>query len=757
MNKIILLLSLLFCTPAWAVTNIPVSKVWELAGFGGGGTYPMVTYDNVLPDKLYLVSDVAGNFYSNNAGEQWNFMNVGSRTIINSGIAQSVSNPNVMYSIGNKLIKSVDRGRTWSSVGNFVNVRFQNYKTIAINRNNENIVYVGLRNGKIMRTLNGGATPFEEYATPFGTNRHVSFLYLNPAGTRLVAGSWGFGMVSYDLSTGIATDIDFVNTNGLYNADFGTYDNSGTEVFCVSAGFHISCTQNFSTWTDRTDVHTDPLFFISRFAVKKLSTGSISFITYMRRITSTGGSNYWDLSTNNGSTWTAVNTNITLNNTYSPINIWSSFGELGNGASIAFDPHSDTKAAITTDWRIWTSADGGLNWTENDKGAQNIVNSDLACSPRMTTGITRCFSASMDIGLQYTDNVGDTWVAAFPNTSNGGPQGFAVAGPIWRVVTRGDQAAWDAGTGSVVATTSNWADFKPRVIYSNDNGVTWTITASGLPTTRLDSLGTKNQAAWGAFGGMPRALAKCPVNDNVLALGIDGYSATENGGIFISTNGGVDWTRTTQPPQWKTYNAIAFDPTDLNCNTIEFAEWFHTSPDVSKTWRTTDRGVTWASVENDIGVYDMAYASNGIAYKVGLDTNPMIDRSVDGITWESMARLNTSAQIADGLFIDSNNPNRICVGVNDGVNTGTTQGSGSDGSGEGGGSIYCTADAQNGSAAIWYNITGDLPSPSGITAITFVYNYLGQDWVLVGTDGAGTFRLNLKDRLRTVISNVEFQ
>ena len=841
----LLIFLLLVCTNAYAVPNIPVSRAWEAAGYGGGGTYPQVLPDNEIPDKIYLVSDVAGNFFSNNAGNQWRFMNNGTTTIINTAIAQSQSNPDILYSIGKALIKSVDRGKSWNTLAQFTAVRPLNHKCIAIKRNDPSVVYVGLSNGKIMKSSNGGKS-FSEFGTPFGAGRHVAFLYINEAGTLLVAGSWGFGMVSYDLTepTPTATTISFSGTNNLYNVDYDTYDNSGTEVFCVTAGYYVSCTDDFVTWDDKPDVHADTNYFIARLAVKKPTVGGVRFITYMRRTTSAGGANYWDLSTDGGQTYTDIKNNITLNVVDNPTEEWASFGDIGNGATVVFDPHSDTKAWIATDWRIWRSDDGGLNWVEHVKGAQNIVNSDLACSPRMSNGVTRCFVTSMDVGIMYSDDVGTTWNPAFPNGSNGGPQGFAVAGHIWRVITSGSQADWDAGNGHVVATSTMWADFIVRVIVSDDNGESYTVVASGLPANKITfpnwsstrayvedesvlasngkiytalqaSTGlspasnplywglhanAENAAAWGI--GYPRGLAKCGANEDILALSIDGFSPTENGGIFVSVDGGYSWGRTEQPEQWKVYNAIAFDPTDATCNTIEFAEYFYAgtpewnpsteylegnearfkgiyyialqdntnqepldNPDVwavdtlnaPKTWRTTDRGDTWSPVETDIGIADMAFASNGKAYKVGLNSGPAISFSNDGITWSLMARLNTSSQLADGLFIDPDNPNFICVGINDGANTGTSQGSGSDASGEGGGSIYCTADAQNGTTATWYHLTGDLPSPGGVTAITKVNDYLGTDWLLIATDGAGTFRLDLNDSALTEVSNITFE
>lgn len=733
-------------------TNIPVSREWQNAGWGASGTFPMIYADIGTANRIYMTSDVAGNFYSKDAGDNWLFMNQGTTTILNTAITQSVSNEDVLYSIGKKLIKSTNRGRSWTTLGTYATRRPNSYKVIAVDRNDENIFYFATTNGKIYRSLNGGQN-ITEYATPFGTDIPAEFLYINPAGTRLVAGSNGYGMVSYNLSTDVATDIDLAGTNALYNNDFGTYDNSGTEVFCVTTGLKVSCTEDFSSWVDTANAQGSSLYYMRRMALTKLDNGEIRYVTWSRLITSQYGTTYTMVSSDSGDTWTDVGNNVTLDTVNNPTEIWASFGNIGTVFSITADPHNDDQFWITTDWRIFRSTDGGTNWVEKVKGAQNQVISTCASSPRMSSGVTRVFCAGMDVGLLYTDDLGNSWTPALPNTSNGSAQGFAVAGFYWSVVTRGSQAEWDGGTGQVFVTSAYWADFIPRGAVSNDNGATWTVVTSGLPTTLLNSSGTKHAAGWG--NGYARALAKCAANDDILYLGIDGYSATENGGIFKSTDGGTSWSRCTQPDQWKTYNAIAVKPDD--CNTVLFAEFFYTSPDLPRTYKSTDGCSSWTEVDTDIGIYDMAYGSNGTAYKVGLNTNPVVDYSTNGVNWSNMELLNTTSQIADGLWTDPTNANRVCAGVNDGTNTGVNQGEGAtDGSGAGGGSVYCTADAQNGSSSRWYNITGDLPSPAGVTTITAVFNYLGDDYLIIGTDGSGVFRLKLNDSVPTTISNVSF-
>lgn len=751
-----------------AVNRDPVSRHWENAGFGGQGTFPQIIADKEIPGTLYVASDVSGSFKSTDYAENWSFMNSGTTSIVNANIVQSNKNPDILYSLGLKLIKSVNRGKTWSAVADYKGTRPNLHKSIAIGNTNTDLVFVGLDNGKIMKTINGGAS-FTEYATPFGANQRISFLYINADDTYLIAGSYNnLGMVRYHLTDDSSSAITLTGTNATRNWDYDTYTESNVVNLCVTAGWKIACTSdNGDNWTYKTAVSADSSYTISRVAVKLLANTNVKFLLHLRQISTPYGTVYDYLSADSGSTWTAVQDNVTRNTTVNPPATWSSFGNLGNVQSMTADPFDESKWYITTDGSIFISTDGGTNWVEKVKGGQNQVVTDIAFSPN---GVG--FMTGMDIGVLRTTNNGDNWTAVLPHTSNGDPQGFAVAGHYWRVAipgfggdTKEEQdanllAAWQAGNGIVIVTSTYWADSIPRVARSTDNGLTWTIITSGLPTTALTSKANsldRNAAAWG--WGIPRALA-CHPSGSVCYLGIDGYSSTENGGIFYSTNKGLTWTRTTQPPEWRIYKGIDVDPLDPTGDTVTFCEWFQQAGALPKTYKSTDRGTTWTEVNTGIGDFDLGYNSAGNLFRVGLNQFPRLDYSTNGDsgTWAKMHDMNDTSQVADGLLIDPDDKNRIFVGINDGTNTGPTSGSGGTSSGDllTDHTIYVTNNAQAFDQAVWTDLTGDFPSPSGVQAIAINKSAGTKGYLFAATDGAGVFRLNLDDTTPTTITNISF-
>lgn len=738
-----LILSFLFLAAltqnAFAV-GLPSIRHWENAWWGGGGTFPLITPDLETPNKVYAVSDVAGFFTSSDKGDNWTYSNSGTTTIIDTTFQQSEYNPDIMWILGRRLVKSINRGQTWTNVASFVGIRGQ--RTIAIDRNNPNIVYVAISDGTIRKTTDGG-TNWTTFATPFSVGELPTFLYINPTSTYLIVGSFTSGMMRYNLSTGSSSAITLSGTNALYNWDYTTYRIGSTEHFCTGGGLHISCTvDNGDNWTNTADATADTSFFVARVATRTLANTQIRMIAYGRRTSTPYGTNLIMVSNDSGATWTDSFANITIDLVNNPSNTWNNYGSVGNVVSVSADPFNEDVFYITTDWRIWRSDDGGQNWLEKIKGAQNTVISDVTVSPN-----GKIFACGMDVGCYSSTNNGDTWIAAIPHVSNGDPQGVAIAGPYWRVITTGTLSQWNAGTGHVIVTASPWSMGVNVVWRSTDNGVTWTLVTSGLPTTVLNGSGTINTAAWGT--GYARALAKSPTDENILYLCMDGFSATENGGVFRSSDNGVTWARTTQPTGWKCYNGLSVDPTDVTGNTLSFTEWFYTFPNIPHTYKSINGGTSWTTTGTSNGTYELAYNSVGNAVRAGLGSFPSVDYSTNGDSWSLMHNLNNTSNVADGLVFDPSDNNRLFVGVNDGTSVGPGTGSGLTG-----GSVYMTADALSFSAATWIDLTADFPSPAGVQALAINPTAGDDGYLFAAVDGAGVFRMNLADTAPTTISNL---
>jgi hypothetical protein len=232
----------------------PVSREWKNAFWNGGGTYPQIFADVEIPGRLYLISDVAGAWYSDDYADHWKWMNNGATSVINSSFTQSVKNPALMYILGTKYLeKSTDRGRNWKTAATFTGVK--PFKQIAVDPNNSKIVYVAQKNGKISRSTDEAAT-FQDLFVPFGTNIYATFIYVDKTSTYLFAGSLNSGIVRYRISDGAVDVITLTGTNATHNYDFSTYtDLSGNEHICTGAGLKIACTADLgNNWTYTTDV-----------------------------------------------------------------------------------------------------------------------------------------------------------------------------------------------------------------------------------------------------------------------------------------------------------------------------------------------------------------------------------------------------------------------------------------------------------------------------------------------------------------------
>lgn len=792
MNKLKFLVFMLVVLSIGA-NGKPASRDWKNAFWNGGGAFLTTTYDQKVPGRIYALSDVSGLHLSIDGGENWDLSNRGVKTASYAYLHQAQADPNIMYLIGRKFLRSNNRGRDWVAVQDYSAFTTRAFRNIATDRTDASIVFVADQNGRIYRCTEYGVS-CSEYDRPV-TNNTIRFLYITQDNRYLIVGFSTTGMLRYDLTNDTSTAITLSGTNALRNWDFSTFNRDGVEWLCVAAGHNIQCSSNGGgSWgIVSSDLTTDSAWFISAIGSRQLANGRTRLIGYVRQISSPYGSNQIKVSDDTGETWssdTAYNfTNDIIND---PSKEWGAFGSVGNIYHFDFNPFNEDEVIVSTDWLIAISSDGGYNWAQKGKGASNQVITDCEVAP---DDIGTTFCSGMDVGLYRSEDGLQSWDAILPNTDVNDPQGFAVAGHHWSIELLGDADAWNNHEGTVVVATSQWTDFIPRVWSCSDNGDTC-VQGTGLPTVPLtfpswssstnyvvgNQVASTNAGnptiyiciqdhtnktpangansdywavdansvhapAWGI--GYPRALAK-GANDK-LWLCIDGYSPTptQYGGIFTSEDAGLNWTRTTQPDQWKCMNGIAVDPTDATGNTAIFTEFWYAAPNNPHGYKTSNGGINWTDggIEQYVG-WDLAYSASGKAYKTGQKTGPQVYTSFDGVTWSEMKQLNSTANNADGLVFDPDNPERLFVSVNDATNIGPGTGVGINNT------VYMTDDASSGSGATWVDLTGNFDCPSGIHKLAINKKYGKAGLLIAATDGCGVKTLELTPTVKTKLTGV---
>lgn len=590
----LILLFFMLTSQAYAITGVPDSRHWVPAGYGGGGTFSVIVPDHFTAGKYYAIPDVNAPYVSTNSGGLWSFLstvggvNSGYLITQTSAFVQSVNNPLLMYALDSQtqggIQKSIDGGQTW--VKKAVARGNKPYRQIAMDPTDDNKVYT-ISGGNVIRTTDGETwstyitRPFASRAAAYTSSSSCTnaggswfastciinprFLYVDAVHNDLWMGSSRQGMVKYDMDTDTQTYVDLVGTNAMFNLDFATYrDGSNVENFCVTAGHKIACTADFSTWTYTEQTTSQSTYYIKRFGVKRKADTTLSFVI-SRNTTSSEFTVTNQYSTDSGATWTNVGISKSL--AMNPTNAYNAGGRY---YSIVPSPNNDTDWFISTDWTIFKSVNGGANFTESVTGGQNIVSNNVAVSPN-----GRIFLVSMDVGIQYSDDFGVTWIAGTPSTAKG--QGYSTnsvtdyGGHYWRVLTLGSEADWDAGNGTVIVSAymySNPVSLKNvnYVLKSVDNGETWTRSNNGLPTTPLFG-----DAIWGCSQGCGYARSLgASADGSVLYVGMDGQNGSVTGGLFRSDDLGETWQRQWPSTPNRVYNGIAVDPTDSTGNTVLF-------------------------------------------------------------------------------------------------------------------------------------------------------------------------------------------
>ena len=313
------------------------------------------------------------------------------------------------------------------------------------------------------------------------------------------------------------------------------------------------------------------------------------------------------------------------------------------------------------DWsHLIRSTDAGLTWT--DIVALNSDHQSVSMTPsgRVMLGTNARIQRSDDFGLTWQVMVEGTWHTAiskmsFANANNGAAIGSITDGGYESGLLR----TTDGGRHWIKAGTGGGG------VYLNAAGIGCRGGGSGSFARTLDNFAT-TQAGVG-----PSVAIRCTWSINASTHIVGGGSVF--GGIYRSTNSGINWTHVldvgnvTVNDLWFVddmqgyavggYNARTVDggatwqpmPNSYGARTVFFLDAMH---GWTENGRTTDGGDTWTFMGNT-PLYTVSIFFTDVDTGYAVASSGQTLRSVDGgITWDFFLPVIPGATIGDAALVD---------------------------------------------------------------------------------------------------------
>ncbi len=242
------------------------------------------------------------------------------------------------------------------------------------------------------------------------------------------------------------------------------------------------------------------------------------------------------LSTNDGTSWTGVNTGLT--------------DTFVRALAVATDSAGGTNLFAGTYGGVFLSSNGGASWTAVSDGVTNTFIIALAVSPS-GAGVTNLFAATYGGdgktgtgGVILSTNNGTSWTSVNTGLTNTAPDALA----IFPNGTGGENLF--AGTdGGVFLSTNNGTSWSAVNSGLMGTGYTFVFAPNGSGGTNLFAgtyasgifLSTNNGTSWTSVSnGLTNPSVRALAASSNGAGGTDLF-ASIYGGVFLSTNNGASW------------------------------------------------------------------------------------------------------------------------------------------------------------------------------------------------------------------------
>ena len=571
---------------ALALTSV-ISAGTSLAGIIPG-TFQQIDceaggwFEQVIPHpsgRIYGRTDVGGMYRSDDHGDNWKFISGDMPSPANyyvQGVAVLPSNADVIYQAvgvsyygsdpGRGIWKSVNGGLTWTQILSGVNFSGNDLERwgsecLVIAPDNENELWAGSRGDGLRHSVDGGANWTNVSPAIFDTpNVVIASISIHPSSQNTI---WVAGTGGVWVSTNRGVDwTQKIFATRIYRVALKP---DGT---AFAAG-----TDNGNNVLYRLTVDGVPTNLYSRYlvglpyppyqgnelaTVQVLANGDVwasDLFEFTRR------------STNNGDDFTTMPMTLTGQTPawLRPPGAPPATTVEGGRNGLIQDPTNANRLYLGGGYAPFRSDDGGNTWRYILRGVGETVAWRVNFHP---TDGNRVWIPLADLGATTVNDGGASGVSSgYISPHFPWPDDIVVFSH--RLLIQ---------NGKVIAPGGEQSTHRARIYQTTDNGQTWTkLPASGLPTSNNREI--------------IEAVASQDNPDDFLVFAGGALSASE-GGVYRTTNGGSNFTRSTGLP-------VGYDPgqefywnvsleRDASDNNIRYALLRNDG-----FWKSTDRGASW--------------------------------------------------------------------------------------------------------------------------------------------------------------------